>query len=31
MLDGMADASVLKEESEVDGLIQSTLPISEEE
>ena len=31
MLDGMADASVLKEETEADGLIQSTLPISEEE
>jgi segregation and condensation protein B len=31
MLDGMAEASVLKEESEVDGLIQSTLPMLEEE
>ena len=31
MFDGMEDAAVLKEESEIDGLIQSTLPIGEEE
>ena len=27
MFDGMEDAAVLKEESEIDGLIQSTLPL----
>lgn len=31
MFDGMEDAAVLKEESEIDGLIQSTLPLGEEE
>jgi segregation and condensation protein B len=31
MFDGMEDAAVLKEESEMDGLIQSTLPLGEEE
>lgn len=31
MFDGMEDAAVLKEESESGGLIQATLPISEEE
>ena len=31
LFDGMEDAAVLKEESEIDGLIQSTLPIGEEE
>ena len=31
MFDGMENAAVLKEESEIDGLIQSTLPLGEEE
>ena len=31
MFDGMEDAAVLKEESEIYGLIQSTLPLGEEE
>lgn len=31
MFDGMEDAAVLQEESEIDGLIQSTLPLGEEE
>ena len=31
MFDGMDDAAVLKEESEIGGLIQSTLPLGEEE
>ena len=31
MFDGMEDAAVLKEESEIGGLIQSTLPLGEEE
>ena len=31
MFDGMEDVAVLKEESEIDGLIQSTLPLGEEE
>tara|TARA_B110000444_G_scaffold73820_1_gene69441 strand:+ start:13356 stop:13979 length:624 start_codon:yes stop_codon:yes gene_type:complete len=31
LFDGMEDAAVLKEESEIDGLIQSTLPLTEEE
>lgn len=31
LFDGMEDAAVLQEESEIDGLIQSTLPIGEEE
>jgi len=31
LFDGMEDAAVLKEETELDGLIQSTLPIGEEE
>ena len=31
LFDGMEDAAVLQEESEIDGLIQSTLPIHEEE
>lgn len=31
MFDGMEDAAVLKEESGIDGLIQSTLPLGEEE
>ena len=31
LFDGMEDAAVLKEETEVDGLIQSTLPLGEEE
>ncbi len=31
LFDGMEDAMVLKEESEVDGFIQSTLPLGEEE
>ena len=31
MLDGMTDASVLKEEGEIDGFVQATLPLLEEE
>ena len=31
MLDGMADATVLEEEGQVDGFVQSTLPLLEEE
>jgi segregation and condensation protein B len=31
LFDGMEDATVLKEETEVDGSVQSTLPIGEEE
>lgn len=31
LFDGMEDAMVLKEEDEIDGFIQSTLPIGEEE
>ena len=31
LFDGMEDATVLKEESESEGLIQATLPLSEEE
>jgi segregation and condensation protein B len=31
LFDGMEDAAVLKEESEIDGSIQSTLPLGEEE
>jgi len=31
MLDGMTDSTVLKEESEVDGFVQATLPLLEEE
>lgn len=31
MFEGMEDAAVLQEESEIDGLIQSTLPLGEEE
>ncbi|RJU80085.1 MAG: hypothetical protein DWC09_07980 [Candidatus Poseidoniales archaeon] len=31
MFDGMEDAAVLQEESEINGLIQSTLPLGEEE
>ena len=31
MFDGLEDAAVLKEESEMGGLIQSTLPLGEEE
>ena len=31
LFDGMEDVAVLKEETEVDGSIQSTLPLSEEE
>ena len=31
MLDGMTESTVLKEESEVDGFVQATLPLLEEE
>jgi hypothetical protein len=31
MLDGMTDSTVLKEEGEVDGFVQATLPLLEEE
>ncbi|MEJ6562424.1 MAG: SMC-Scp complex subunit ScpB [Euryarchaeota archaeon] len=31
MLDGMADATVLEEEGQIDGFVQSTLPLLEEE
>ena len=31
MLDGMANATVLEEEGQIDGFVQSTLPLLEEE